>query len=266
MKSTSTLARPSPKTKRTRAGNYIVVDGVRVRYLEAGEDNPGAPLVLLHGYRAGADLLNPRPLADLAENFHVIAPDLPGYGYSGRLARHDLASYADFMNRFLDALQLGPVNLMGHSMGGQVAAATAAAGPLRVNKLILVSSSGLPRTGPVWRTPFEMLADASARHWRLYPASVRLFLATAAGYEGVTMIRHQFISGHLKSLTMPTLIIWGSRDRIVPLEHGALIARMTPNSRLAVMRGAGHMPFYQKPEEFNRMVVQFLKQPPSEKP
>jgi pimeloyl-ACP methyl ester carboxylesterase len=232
-----------------------------VRYLEAGAGNPGPPLVLFHGYRAGADLWYPHAIPALAANFHVIAPDLPGYGYSGRLQRPDLASYADFMNRFMDALGLGSIHLLGHSMGGQVAVATAASSPSRVDKLILVCSAGLPRNGPLWRTPFEMLGDASARHWKLYPVSLRLFVQTSSGREGLNMIRHDFISSHLKSLTMPTLVIWGSRDRIVPLEHGALIARMIPNARLAVVRGAGHMPFYQKPEEFNRLVIHFLQQP-----
>lgn len=261
MKSTSTLAPPKQTAARARVGNYIEVEGVRVRYLEAGADNSGPPLVLFHGYRAGADLWYPHPLPALAADFHIIAPDLPGYGYSGRLPRHDLASYADFMNRFLDALGLSSINLLGHSMGGQIAVATAASRPSRFNKLILVCSAGLPRKGPPWRAPFEMLSDASARHWRLYPTSLRLMMQTSAGREGLKMLRHDHMSGQLKSLKMPTLIIWGSRDRIVPLEHGALIARMIPNSRLAVLRGAGHMPFYQKPEEFNRLVTHFLQPP-----
>ena len=65
---------------------------------------------------------------------------------------------------------------------------------------------------------------------------------------------------YLRQLTMPTLIVWGSRDRVVPLEHGAVLARHIPHAKLVVIRAAGHLPFYQKAQEFNRIVLSFLKQ------
>lgn len=133
MKSTYTLVREMGT--RARAGSiehYVEVRGTRVRYLEAGSTNPGPPLVMLHGFRAGADYWFPHTLPALAEERHVIALDLPGYGYSGGLAEYDLSSYATFMIAFLDALGLQSVNLLGHSMGAQVAIATAAKQPERV--------------------------------------------------------------------------------------------------------------------------------------
>lgn len=266
MKNMSMSVRTSPRAtgRRARTGTYVNVAGTTIRYLEAGREHPGPTLVLFHGYKAGADYWFPHMFPAMASNFHVIAPDLPGFAYSSRMTSHNLDAYAVKMNEFFDALGLQEIYLMGHSMGGQVAIATAAYNPDRVKKLVLVDSSGLPRTGPVWRVPFEMLTDASARHWGLAPLMIRLnFLCTAAA-EGLTMLRHEHVTGYLKSLDMPTLIVWGSRDRVIPLEHGALLARHITHGRLAVIRGAGHMPFYQKPSEFNKLVTHFLEQPPDE--
>src|SRR5205809_6612621 len=126
MKSMSTLTPPLRKAagkgawagRLARAGSverFVDVKGTRVRYVEAGLGNPGPPLVMLHGYRAGADYWFPYPLPQLAEEHHIIALDLPGYGYSGALAEYSLSAYATFLLAFLDALDLQSVDLLGHS-------------------------------------------------------------------------------------------------------------------------------------------------------
>jgi pimeloyl-ACP methyl ester carboxylesterase len=214
---------------------------------------------MLHGYRAGADYWFPHPVPALSKELHIIAPDLPGYGYSGRLAAYGLKGYAEFFGAFLDALRLDRVYLMGHSMGAQVAIAAAAKHPRRVEKLVLVDSAGLPRQEPYWQVPLKMLGDSSIRHVGLMPVMMRLGMRAAAGREGLEMLQKEHVSKMLKGLTMPTLIVWGSRDRVIPLEHGALMARHIPQGRLAVIRNAGHVPFYQKPEEFNQAVLGFLR-------
>jgi pimeloyl-ACP methyl ester carboxylesterase len=73
------------------------------------------------------------------------------------------------------------------------------------------------------------------------------------------MIRHESVGDMLSALSLPTLILWGSRDRVVPLEHGAHMAQHIPGARLAIIRGAGHMPFYEKPNECNKIVLSFLR-------
>jgi 4,5:9,10-diseco-3-hydroxy-5,9,17-trioxoandrosta-1(10),2-diene-4-oate hydrolase len=248
-------ARVNPTDKRER---YIEAAGTRVRFIEAGTRKPGPPLVLLHGYRAGADYWFPHPLPAFAEEMHVIAPDLPGYGYSGRLPKYSLGVYAAFFGEFLNAMNLESVNLMGHSMGAQVAIAAAARQPERVSKLVLVDSAGLPRLEPNWQMPLTMIGDSSVRHVKLYPLMMRLALRATASREGLRMLQDEHVSNILKWVTMPTLIVWGSRDRVIPMEHGALLARYIPQARLAVIRNAGHMPFYQKPQEFNQLVLGFL--------
>jgi pimeloyl-ACP methyl ester carboxylesterase len=239
---------------------FIELNGTRIRFLEAGTDQPGLPLLMLHGYRNGANYWFPNPLPALAAEYHVIAPDLPGFGRSGDLPEYGLPQYASVMHAFLDALGVSRANLLGHSMGAQVAIVTAAKQPERVNKLVLVDSAGLPRLEPHWQVPLKNLTDSSLWSLRRYPVRFRTGARAAARREGLQIMQQERVGSYLKSLTMPTLIVWGSRDRVVPLEHGALMARHIPHARLAVIRAAGHMPFRQKPEEFNRLVLTFLRQ------
>lgn len=262
MKNITTLAGHGSKKSNPASANanhYINVAGVRARYVEEGRGNPGPPLILLHGFQAGADYWLPYTLPALASEHHTIALDLPGFGYSTRLAEPGLSSYARFIGSFIDALGFEKIDLLGHSMGGEVAIATAAAYSHRINNLVLVDSAGLPRSSPEWRVPLQMFSDASSRHWRLYPLMLRLGARATALRDGLDILRHEDVTDLLARLTMPTLVVWGSRDRIVPLEHGAFMAKRIPNARLALIRGAGHMPFYQKPAQFNRIVLGFLR-------
>lgn len=238
---------------------YIDVDGVRVRYIEAGLDKPGLPVVLLHGFQAGADLWFPHTLPAIAERFHVYALDLPGFGKSGQLSEYGNEAYGRFMVGFFDALGLDKVQLVGHSMGGQVAVATAAHAPGRIERLVLICSAGLPRTGPEWLFPIMMLSDHGTFEVALYPKVFRLMGETKAFKPCLQMLRYESIFPLLGTITMPTLIVWGSRDRVVPLEYATIFARNIPHARLAIMRGCGHRPFYQKPRMFEKIVFGFLK-------
>ena len=157
-------------------------------------------------------------------------------------------------------LGLGEVNLLGHSMGGQVAISLAAHSPFRISKLVLVDSAGLPRFEPSWQLKVRMLGDSGLWNLRMLPSRIRWITQATAGRECMRMIEHEFVMPYLRQLTMPTLIVWGSRDRVVPLEHGAVLARHIPHAKLVVIRAAGHLPFYQKAQEFNRIVLSFLKQ------
>ncbi|MDQ3929381.1 MAG: alpha/beta fold hydrolase [Chloroflexota bacterium] len=261
MKSTSISALPArPTTAKIDLNRYVDVSGTRVRYMEAGRGHTGAALLLVHGYNGSCDYWHPRTLAGLAAERHVIALDLPGNGLSGKLREHTLDAYVDFIPAFLDSLGLDTVDLLGHSMGGQVAIAAVAAHPRRFRKLVLVDSAGLPELVKLhWLAPFKMLTDSCMRQVSLYPSYIKIALRARTPWEGLDIVRNRGISRSLKSLAIPTLIIWGSRDRVVPLEHGAFMAKHIQGARLVIMRGAGHMPFYQKPEEFNRLVLTFLR-------
>jgi pimeloyl-ACP methyl ester carboxylesterase len=250
-------ARRSSQAKRL----YVTVNGTRVRYIEAGHSNQGTPLLMLHGYNGSADFFYPHTLPGLAEERHVLAPDLPGCGYSGSWRSYSLDAYVEFVTAFLDAKGIAQADLFGHSMGGQLAIAAAAAHPHRFRRLVLVDSAGLPEL--VKRqllVPFKMMTDACLRHVRMYPSFIRTGLKARAPFQGLRILRQSGVGTLLEALPMPTLIVWGSHDHVVPIEHGRWMAERIPNARLLVLRGAGHMPFYQQPKEFNRAVLSFLSE------
>ncbi len=263
MKNISTWGpRPSrPLARRkVRADNFIDVRGVRTRYLEAGVEHGGVPLVLVHGYNGSCDYWMPHTIPSLAAERHVIALDMPGNGLSGKLPSHSLEAYSDFLEGFVTALGYEQVDLVGHSMGGQLAIAAVARYPHRFRKLVLMDSAGLPELVKAqWLAPIKMLTDSSLRQVRMYPTFVKISMRARAGREGLNIIRRSSIRRELKQLNIPTLIVWGSRDRVVPLEHGAFMAKHIPGARLAIIRGAGHMPFYEKPRECSRLILSFLQ-------
>ena len=238
--------------------HVLEVGGITIRYLEAGSQQPGLPILMLHGFQAGADLWFPHPVPALAEQYHVIAPDLPGFGDSGPMPEYGVVPYATTMFAFIDALGHERFNLIGHSLGAQVGITMAAMQPDRVNRLMVVDGSGLPQSGPRWLNPVKMVADASSWHLRLYPTLFRLMRKSKAFKEGEPMPQHDDITDHLKHVTCPTLVVWGSRDRVAPLEHGAFLAKQMPRARLVIIRGAGHMPFYQKPAQFLKLARTFF--------
>lgn len=234
--------------------------GVRTRYVEDGARHGGVPLVVVHGYNGSCDYWFPFFLPSLAVERRVLALDLPGNGLSGKLPRHTTETYVEFLSAFLDALGIERADLMGHSMGGMLSVAMAARYPDRIRRLVLVDSAGLPELArPHWTVPLRALTDSSNRQWRMYPTFVKIGLRARAAREGLDMIRKYSVRRDLRRLRVPTLIVWGSRDRVVPLEHGAFMAKHIPGARLAVVRGAGHMPFYERPEECNRIVLGFLR-------
>lgn len=233
---------------------------MRVRYAEAGRVHGGTPLLMVHGYNGALDYWYPNCLPLLAGERHVIALDLPGNGLSGRLPQYSLEIYAAFLVAFMDAIGLQTADLLGHSLGGQIAIAAAAHHPQRFHKLVLMDSAGLPELVKTpWMAPIKMLGDSSLRQVRLYPTLVWIGMKARASREGLLILRTASVRRELKQIHMPTLILWGSRDRVVPLEHGFFMAKHIEGARLAVIRGAGHMPFYEKPQECSRIVLGFLR-------
>src|SRR5207249_1551923 len=148
---------------------------------------------------------------------------------------------------------------LGHSMGGEIASVAVARHPDRFRKLVLVDSAGARKLRLNLFTYARMLRDPCMRQIPLYPLLFRVALKGRAGRESLSMLRTTSISSELKLLTLPTLIIWGEQDRVIPLADGTLMAQQIPHARFEVVKGAGHMPFYEKPSEFNRLVLEFLK-------
>jgi pimeloyl-ACP methyl ester carboxylesterase len=269
MRNSFTLARPANNIARrlsAQAGksspsnSYIEVRGTRVRYVESGSPNTGAPLLMVHGYNGSCDYWFPRTLSGLAVERRVIAFDLPGNGWSGDWERYSLEAYAGFVPDFMDALGIEQADLLGHSMGGFVAMAAAAGKPGRFRKLVLVDSAGARRLRLGVLHSLRMLGDPSVWQVRMYPTFARVALKGRAVAEGLHILRAgRIANAGFQRLALPTLVIWGERDRLIPPEHGAHIAQNILGATHVVISGAGHMPFYEKPREFLDHVLTFLR-------
>jgi pyruvate dehydrogenase E2 component (dihydrolipoamide acetyltransferase) len=265
MKSISTSARtarlrlPLPRS-RARHDRYARVDGVRVRYVEAGAEHGGVPLVIVHGYNGSCDYWYPHTVLGLAERRHVIAVDLPGNGLSGKLEAHNMETLSNFLVRFVETLGYERADLMGHSMGGLLAVAAANARPERVRSLVLVDSAGLPDlVKHLWLVPIVALADSSMRQWRYYPTFIKIGMRARTKRECLQMVSRASMRELLARLDLPVSIHWGEKDRVVPVGHGHYMAAHIKGARLAVVEGVGHMPFYEKPAECNRLILDFIE-------
>jgi pimeloyl-ACP methyl ester carboxylesterase len=242
------------------------------------EAGSGEPLLFLHGV---SDVGPSEPFLErLAERRHVIAPRLPGFGESSGsehlLDIHDLIYYELDL---LDALGLRDLPLIGHSLGGMVAAELAAVQPERFRALVLIAPLGLwnpayPVADFFSMSPAEVAAAtyhdpaspaaqaASARPegdeaYIAFMLERAKSLATAAKY--LWPIPNRGLSKRLHRIAAPTLLIWGESDRIVPLQYAADFAAAIPSARTPLtIAEAGHIPQFEQPERVAKTIEAFL--------
>jgi pimeloyl-ACP methyl ester carboxylesterase len=271
---------------------HVSIHGHDVSYRGGGS---GPVVVLVHGM-AGSSVTWEPILPVLMREYTVVAPDLPGHGDSDKpRGDYSLGAHAGSIKDLMLALGHERATIVGQSFGGGVAMQLAYQHPERCERLVLVSSGGLgqdvalllraltlpgaehlmpiacnsrvrdagvavtgffdrfglrpvPAVAEMWRS-FASLSDASTReafqhtlrsvvdmHGQRVNASDRMYLAA----------------------DVPTLIVWGDRDPIIPMTHGLEAHAMMPGSRLEVFEGAGHYPHCEQPERFAEVVMDFL--------
>ena len=261
----------------------VDVDGLRIRYLSAGA---GPPLVLLHG--AGDNALDWRwVFPALARTHRVYAPNLPGSPNSARPAIDYSSAYFErFVAAFVDVLDIGQATFVGNSLGGLIALRLALSEPARVTALVLVDSAGLGRTinpaftsvnvpglgeaaMPLWRTRLGAYQRAWGRTALLFahPASAprewveeQRRLARLPSYleAHLRALRAQVdpagqrevLVDQLSLLKMPTLVVWGARDRVFPESQAREAVARLPEGSLALIPDCGHMPHVECPDRF----------------
>ncbi len=269
----------------------VDIDGLRIHYLTAGE---GRPMVLLHALSESA-LDWSWVLPVLARTHHVYAPDLPGFGDSDK---PDVDYTPDFFTRFianfLNTLGIERTVMIGNSLGGLAALRLALSAPSRVAALILVDSSGLgreihPSLSSLTLPGYGDLAAAwgqtsigarqrvwlrtmllFARPWlapsewvreQIRLAQVPGFLdATLAALRAQVSLRGQreVLLDQLPRLTMPTLLIWGTDDRVVPVSQAQDAVTRLQHGQLVLISKSGHLPQVERPGRFVTTLNQFL--------
>ena len=237
--------------RRARVGSAML------SYQVAGS---GPPLVLLHGL-AGSGRWWQRNTAHLARRFRVYVVDLIGFGASRGLHPPIFDEVAGYIAAWMDQLEIRRTSIVGHSMGGLVAAGLAANAPDRIERLVLVDAAaflveqhyvyhlqGLFRE--LFQVQIDFLTMLVADAYRAGPFT----LMNAINQLLTTDFRPK-----LSLVQAPTLLVWGEHDALVPLEIGKRLCYHLPASnRIVVIKGAGHNPMWDRPGAFNRVVEDFL--------
>jgi pimeloyl-ACP methyl ester carboxylesterase len=243
---------PPPTTR-----HRFSLGGTRLYYERCGA---GPPLLLVHGL-SGSGTWWRRNVPAFAAHFSVYTLDLVGFGRSRRLLPLPLLAAADALAALIADLGHDRASVIGHSMGGQIAMLLAARHPACVDRLVLAAAApGRPLMRMnIWQMmPLALLAGAQC------PGFVPTVLRDAlrAGPLGLWVAASELLAADTTSLladiAAAPLLVWGERDPLVPLAVGEALQRALPGSRLVVLRGAGHVPMYDRPEAFNREVLAFL--------
>jgi pimeloyl-ACP methyl ester carboxylesterase len=239
--------------------------------MRLGGDGP--PLVFLHG--PSGPVGDAPFLEDLARRFTVYAPAHPGFG-SGEGVEHldDVLDFSLYYLDFLAELGITRPHLVGHSLGGMIAAEIAALAPREFSRLVLVCPSGLwidavPIPDFFTFSPEQLVR--SALHDPRGPVGAELAaqfrdperllewnrcLASAAKF--LWPIPDKGLKKRLHRLTMPTLVVWGASDGLIPTAYAHAFGASLPNSRVAILNGAGHLPMLEQREAFVTAVCEFL--------
>ncbi len=266
----------------------LELPGATVNYVDVGE---GEPIVFVHGLTSSwqAWLEN---LPDFSRSHRVIALDLPGFGASPMPSwTIDMPAYGRMLHDFCEKLDIGAgVTLVGNSMGGLVAAEAVLSEPSRFSHLVLVSAAGfintwLPHqrgtaTSQAWDT-FGRPFGAAARFFVTHRRARYLMFRFAIRYPdrlGKELLWEQMASGvpcpgfadaldavieydardRLEEIEIPTMIVWGTDDWVIPSAAALSYHRRIPHSRLEIFERTGHVPQLERPGRFNRVLEEFL--------
>ncbi len=266
---------------------FVAIAGLQVQLRDEGPRDDPLPIVLLHGT---SDSLHTWDgwAAELRQRRRVIRFDLPGFGLTGPNLDNDysVARYVAFVAAVLDHLGVQHCVLAGNSLGGQIAWAGALAMPLRVRQLVLVDAGGYPAEPQAVPLAFTLARTLGAR-WvlqyvlprglvrsslrnvygdaskvtpelvdRYYDMALRAGNRRAWGYRMDAGLAGE--SAHVRDLALPTLVMWGGRDRLIPSQFGRRFARDIAGSRLVVFDELGHMPQQEDPVRTMLELQKFL--------
>lgn len=271
--------------------SFVEVDGIKIHYQEFG-DPSNETLLLIHGFTASNYVWKTVAPKFAELGFHVVAPDLPGFGFSGKPSWFDysIASHSRVIQRFLNRLGIGKATLVGSSYGGAVCLWFTLDNPERVTKLVLVDAvcNNDPKSHPVLKlaelrglgeviTPFlvdsraflklrmKNTIDPANHHLitRERIDSIQRPIKAADGHRSVLLTSRNWDASRIEEdahlIDQPTLIIWGDNDKVIPIRDGEYLYDTILNSRMVVLKDCGHVPQEEKPEIFTQLVTEFCR-------
>lgn len=268
----------------SKSGEYIEIDDSNIYYEKSGE---GDPLVLIHGFLGSIENFR-SIIPELEKEYTVYAIDLPGFGRSSKDTDQDFSkeNMAKLVKEMMNSLGINKFDVLGHSMGGEVALNLAYYYSSSIRNLILVDSAGYAENEqlPPWISDNSLLSVPLLRlgfqtlpmQWTLarmafYDKSFMKFGTFMRDYSLVFNIPsktlHEIniqddsgsLEGVIKDIETRTLIIWGEEDEIISIEDAFRFSQELRNSSLTVIDDSGHIPFIENPVEFINSLKDFLK-------
>jgi 2-hydroxy-6-oxonona-2,4-dienedioate hydrolase len=264
--------------------HFVDAGGIRTRVLEAGS---GPALVMIHGTGGHLEAYS-RNLRALSEHYRVVLYDMVGHGYTDKPDQpYTIDVLSDHLVSVLDALQIDRAHLSGESIGGWVAAWTAAHHPDRVDRLVLNTPGNITNKPQVMASvrdsSLKAVREASPEtvrarvEWLFHDTSLvtdelvalRLAIYTQPGFlQAMTNIvavqKWEYREPYVWSpewcgqIAAPTLLLWTDHDPTGTVEEAELLNQWIPDSRIEVIEGAGHWPQWEKPDEFHRAHLRHL--------
>jgi len=246
---------------------FYQASGVKLRYFQSGQ---GKPVLFLHGAGSGAQTYQ-RNLELLSKKYLVIAPDLPCFGKSSVPKKiWDFLDYANFMNKFINSLELNNIALIGHSFGAGVALNLAVKNK-KISKLILISPAGIPPSYSRLRLYYRALIKKTfiglfvLRKIKIYFRISKDFLLNILHHFFQVSIILKTINKSVyqkysafRKIDIPTLILWSKKDEVFPKEIAKFFHNRIKNSQLE-WTGSNHDWCLLKPQEFFDYVNRFMK-------
>jgi len=257
---------------------FINIDGNKIRYLEAGGFKK--TIVLIHGLGASAERWEfVIPLFN--KQYSVIVPDLIGFGYSDKpLVDYTSDFFSNFLANFLEKIGLEKTNIIASSLGGQIAAEYALKHKNSIEKLVLVSPSGAMKHSTPALDAYVMAAlypnkEGAENAYKMMAAPGReinpkivedfvtrmklpnakmAFMSTLLGLKNADNITKK-----LNAISIPSLIIWGENDPVIPIKYADSFVSSIQDCRFYRMDGCGHTPYVDEPEKFTKIVLDFLE-------
>ncbi len=257
---------------------FVIVDDKKIRYLESGKSDDF--IVLIHGLGASAERWE-FVIPEFSKHYKVIVPDLIGFGHSDKpLADYTIDFFSDFLDKFLHTLGIKRTHIIGSSIGGQIIAEYTSKNQNVIENLVLVSPSGIMKhSTPALdayvmaalypnlegaKNAFEMMVGSTrvikqkiiedfVKRMKL-PNAKMAFMSTLLGMKNAGSITKS-----LKKISVPTLIIWGADDPVIPVKYADDFVSSIQGSRFYMMDNCGHTPYVDDPKRFSKLVIDFLK-------
>jgi pimeloyl-ACP methyl ester carboxylesterase len=250
----------------------LVIKKQLISFTELESAHIGEGIVFLHGWRSKKEIWN-KTIEDLkfqSKDVNIYALDLPGFGKSpDPKTDFTVGDFAGLVKGFAEELGLKNIIIIGHSFGGRVAIKLAAQTPSLVKKLVLVDSAGFaPRSGK--KKLFKSIANITKflfqpgfmqplRKWVYQMIGAEDYLATPSLQKTFVNVTNEDLSRDMEKISNPTLIVYGENDSDTPAEYGNRMHKLISNSKLQFIKNAGHFSFLDQPEEFGKILQEFIR-------